>query len=742
MATIPTQNAVPSEAPRDLKFNSGKIDEFVTSLEHEYKDRFGRCHMTIEGMRWIFEQLMERFKVDINQAIIAAGYIPMDSFQQGAEITKRNEILRDETTGEYYRWDGDLPKTVPAGSTPESAGGVGMGAWVGVGDASLRSQLSSPTGSALIGHGDKTVADAIDSMATRMDTLHHINSKMAAGETVKICCYGDSTTDGNATSAWVANPTIDGKAVGNSNHNLTAPNAWPIQLQHLLRKMYCNENIHVYNAGYSGKKLIDGWAYDNFDSAVTNNPYYGKCDAVIIDFGLNDITESSELVKRTILETSKLIEKIKITGAIPVLMTSGPTYRSKHNGDKDSNVVVTQINEIKKHISIWESIPLIDKSKGLLDLLNSRDDIKWCNIQSDGLHFSDIGHKIQAAYICNYLYSGITVLDGELKNINFLDAKANSFVGYGNVFSQENTLFGGNALISANEYNSNLSKPFMNIFLYANNVTDVIYMARGSDGQRYGSGLCKIKITDMITDGTVFFGEPSNVNINQGNDWLDQPLHLATISPGLFNVQYIIGDAEVQIQKYFGGFMFSSNWIPKITSFESRYIGNDIFPFSSSHNIVVGNNNYSNKYVGLGGNGRGVKVKFNIKLPFGVGFVIMGGMKGGENSNSHLAIYRGSNINLIKVKDNRDGTSWQLLGKISDSISTDMLNVEFAMERKNNITNLTISVNGSSMYMTSEDNAFDIPVGGYIGGSVSLPELTTTSGDIVVTDLQVLSYKI
>ncbi|EPU3936150.1 hypothetical protein ACVWYD_002712 [Morganella morganii] len=161
MATIPTQNAVPSEAPRDLKFNSGKIDEFVTSLEHEYKDRFGRCHMTIEGMRWIFEQLMERFKVDITQAIIAAGYIPMDSFQQGAEITKRNEILRYETTGEYYRWDGDLPKSVPAGSTPESAGGVGMGAWIGVGDAALRSDLISGDGS-LVGVGGDTLKSFFD----------------------------------------------------------------------------------------------------------------------------------------------------------------------------------------------------------------------------------------------------------------------------------------------------------------------------------------------------------------------------------------------------------------------------------------------------------------------------------------------------------------------------------------------------------------------------------------------------
>ncbi|WP_406842365.1 hypothetical protein [Morganella morganii] len=132
MATIPTQNAVPSEAARDLKFNAGKIDEFVTSLEREYKDRFGRCHMTIEGMRWIFEQLMERFKVDINHAIIAAGYIPVDSFQKGADITKRNEILRDEETGLYYRWDGDLPKSIPAGSTPENSGGVGYGAWVAI----------------------------------------------------------------------------------------------------------------------------------------------------------------------------------------------------------------------------------------------------------------------------------------------------------------------------------------------------------------------------------------------------------------------------------------------------------------------------------------------------------------------------------------------------------------------------------------------------------------------------------
>ncbi|EMJ7518886.1 endonuclease/exonuclease/phosphatase family protein [Providencia rettgeri] len=143
----PTQKPVPSSDIKDLFFNSGLLDIWATSLEPKYIDRFGNCHLTAAGMEWLFKELVEKFKVDMNTAIVAAGYITVDSFQQGAdlpnnELTQRNHILRDEATGEYYRWDGDLPKQVPAGSTPESTGGIGKGAWVSVGDASLRGDLS------------------------------------------------------------------------------------------------------------------------------------------------------------------------------------------------------------------------------------------------------------------------------------------------------------------------------------------------------------------------------------------------------------------------------------------------------------------------------------------------------------------------------------------------------------------------------------------------------------------------
>ncbi|AHB71566.1 hypothetical protein P262_04488 [Cronobacter malonaticus] len=140
MATQPTQNAVPSESPRDLKFNAGKIDEFVTSLVNTYTDRFGNQHYTIEGLRWLAQQ-----------AIAQYGWILVESFQDGAVITLPNQALRDDSTGEYYRWDGALPKTVPAGSTPASTGGIGIGAWIGIGDAALKTMLLSNAGSSMIG---------------------------------------------------------------------------------------------------------------------------------------------------------------------------------------------------------------------------------------------------------------------------------------------------------------------------------------------------------------------------------------------------------------------------------------------------------------------------------------------------------------------------------------------------------------------------------------------------------------
>lgn len=154
MATTPTQEPVSSESPRDLKFNAGKIDEFVTSLAHKYADRFGGEHYTIEGLRQLAQQAIADF-----------GWVPFGTFQEGATLTLPNHILKDEADGEYYRWDGVLPKLVAKNSTPQSSGGFGEGAWISVGDSALRSTLASSAGSMMIGHNDGDVGKYINSLS-------------------------------------------------------------------------------------------------------------------------------------------------------------------------------------------------------------------------------------------------------------------------------------------------------------------------------------------------------------------------------------------------------------------------------------------------------------------------------------------------------------------------------------------------------------------------------------------------
>lgn len=143
MATTPTNKPIPSEDPRDLKFNAGKIDEVVSGDNHYYTDRFGARRFTIAGFQHTAEEAIRNY-----------GYITMDSFEDGATLTLPNQVLRYKATGEYYRWDGEFPKTVSAASTPETSGGVGLGAWVGVGDASLTARLIDYSD----GNGDEMIA--------------------------------------------------------------------------------------------------------------------------------------------------------------------------------------------------------------------------------------------------------------------------------------------------------------------------------------------------------------------------------------------------------------------------------------------------------------------------------------------------------------------------------------------------------------------------------------------------------
>jgi len=176
MPTLPTSNPIPSESPRDLKFNAGKIDEIVNSPLEAYEDRFGKGRLTWAGIENI-----------TTQSIISYGYILVDSFEDGYTISSRNQALRYEADGQYYRWNGDLDKVVPPGSTPASTGGISENAWVSIGTSTL-SSAGDGAGDALI-----TVVQPVTGSATR--TQHQKNA-----DTLSILDFSGADASGNTDS--------------------------------------------------------------------------------------------------------------------------------------------------------------------------------------------------------------------------------------------------------------------------------------------------------------------------------------------------------------------------------------------------------------------------------------------------------------------------------------------------------------------------------------------------------------
>lgn len=134
--------------------------------------------------------------VDLGElAVYREEYVTLPgSFNTGTTLNVKNELLT-HTDGKY-RWDGEFPKTIPSGSTPDSTGEVKSGAWVGVGDASLRnnlaalrSNLASDDGAGLIGF-KSPLTNSIKR------TQHDKNSDMVSVK--DFGAVGDGVTDDTA----------------------------------------------------------------------------------------------------------------------------------------------------------------------------------------------------------------------------------------------------------------------------------------------------------------------------------------------------------------------------------------------------------------------------------------------------------------------------------------------------------------------------------------------------------------
>lgn len=113
MATTPTNKPIPSEDPRDLKFNAGKIDEEVSGGANYYTDRFGAQRLTNTGRNNQFQGQMtqqandwlEQFdqqNTDFQQFLLSSGYVFLGDYEDGPfQFSARNQYIR--YNNQYYR---------------------------------------------------------------------------------------------------------------------------------------------------------------------------------------------------------------------------------------------------------------------------------------------------------------------------------------------------------------------------------------------------------------------------------------------------------------------------------------------------------------------------------------------------------------------------------------------------------------------------------------------------------------
>lgn len=161
-----TGNDVPSAALEDMADNAQVLDQLVNKTDGTVTDRTGTVRRSFQ------------------QIIMDMGFEPLSgSFQSGATLTQRNQVLQDISTGVFYSWNGALPKVVAAGSTPATSGGIGAGAWVDRTDATLRAALAGQNGVALVNGAAKQVD--VDKLVKQNEAFAYIEdyaSLVVAGD--------------------------------------------------------------------------------------------------------------------------------------------------------------------------------------------------------------------------------------------------------------------------------------------------------------------------------------------------------------------------------------------------------------------------------------------------------------------------------------------------------------------------------------------------------------------------------
>ena len=197
-------------------------------------------------------------------------------------------------------------------------------------------------------------------------TLKKTPEKLAAGQTVKVVCLGDSVTG--------------------IYYHTGGRRAYPEMLQLALRMTYPNAEVTVVNAGISGNRTHDGLSRLQQD-VLDHQP-----DLVTVMFGLNDLTVLPIADFRANL--TEIIRRCRAAGAEVLLCTP-------------NSIITTSSRPVPKLVEYCQAVKEVGAEQqtpvcdiyAAYEALHARDPLTWRLLLSDEIHPNMDGHKLNAETI-------------------------------------------------------------------------------------------------------------------------------------------------------------------------------------------------------------------------------------------------------------------------------------------------------------------------------------------------------
>ena len=347
---------------------------------------------------------------------------------------------------------------------------------------------------------------------SKLYTLAEASIRWKNGEKFPITFIGDSTTDGVATTSFVAN--ITGKDSVNNN-------AYPKLLENLLRTELNNSNLRIYNGGYASKHLE--WILQNIETVFGSD--FSDTKMVGISCGINDklLYNADTNALRNSFKSNciKIIEWLFDKGIQPFMLTTQATI-TPNLRDNDvttfpirlAMITNTICNEVKKELADEYNLEIIDVTSYTENFLKYSNNTLNETIP-DKLHFGDIGHKYEAGLF----FSKIINRTIEVTDYTKLDYSTQNIIGVSeDLVSYTN----GKFKLHVNTTKSDTSdKEIFNCLIFID----------GKNGLNLKSYINSVGTTYVLIDGV----KTVLNSVEQDLGYLDLGLHKLQVFTGISN---------------------------------------------------------------------------------------------------------------------------------------------------------------------------------------------------------------